>query len=67
MSQIIESYRIGKIQVRITETDTPDRLKVECNDGTYRSEFTISRYEYKHYRRHLNQKITRAYRTEHEK
>jgi len=66
MSQLLESYRIGKIQVEISETKNPGKLKVKCNDGTYRSEFTVSRYEYNYYKRHMNQKITQAYREEYE-
>lgn len=67
MAEPIENYRIGKIRVKITETETPNRLKVECNDGTYRSDFTIRRYEYLHYKRHMNQKIKNAYKAEYER
>ncbi len=66
MGKEIESYKIGKIEVQITETDNPTRLKVECNDGTYRSSFTVSEYEFKHYKRHMNQKIKNAFKAEYE-
>lgn len=62
MNTEIDSYRLGSIEVTITETDHPERLKVVCNDGTYRSEFSVRRYEYRNYKRHMNQRITRAYR-----
>lgn len=65
MGNVIESYRIGKISVEISETDDAKRLNVECNDGTYHSGFTISRYEYTYYKRHMNQKIKNAYKAEH--
>ncbi|MFH5832109.1 hypothetical protein ACG2F4_09525 [Halalkalibaculum sp. DA3122] len=57
----MNSYKIGNIEVTITESDHPDKLHVECNDGTYHSEFTIRKYEYENYRRHMNQRIKNAY------
>ena len=57
-----DSYRLGKVQVTITETEKPNKLKVECFDGEYRSEFTVSEYEFKNYRRLMNQRITQAYK-----
>jgi chemotaxis methyl-accepting protein methylase len=67
MSKEIESYKLGKVQVVISETDNDNKLLVDCNDGTYHSEFTVRRYEYENYKRHMNQKITLAYNKEHEK
>lgn len=61
MSKEIDSYKLGNVQVVITETDRTDKLNVDCNDGTYHSEFTVRRYEYENYKRHMNQKITLAY------
>lgn len=58
----IESYRLGKVQVKITESEKPNKLKVECFDGEYRSEFMVSEYEFKNYRRLMNQRITQAYK-----
>jgi hypothetical protein len=66
MEKTVDSYKIGKIQVTITETENPDRLKVECNDGTFRSEFSVRRYEYMYYKRHMNQKIKNAFKAEYE-
>ncbi|MDZ7805847.1 MAG: hypothetical protein U5K71_01880 [Gracilimonas sp.] len=57
-----DSYKLGKVQVKITETDRPNKLKVECFDGEYRSEFTVSEYEFTNYRRLMNQRITQAYK-----
>lgn len=62
MPKEVESYKLGNIQVIITETESPNRLHVDCNDGEYHSEFTIRRYEYDNYKRHMNQKITLAYK-----
>lgn len=67
MSKEIDSYKLGNIQVTITETDQPNKLHVDCNDGTFHSGFTVRRYEFENYKRHMNQKITNAYRSEHEK
>ncbi|MEX2602325.1 MAG: hypothetical protein WD355_11785 [Balneolaceae bacterium] len=64
MADIVESYKLGDISVTVSETDKPNRLHIECNDGTYHSEFTVSRYEHQHYKRHMNQKILKAYKSE---
>jgi hypothetical protein len=66
MSNEVESYKLGKVRVVITETENPEKLHVDCNDGTYHSGFTVSRYEFKNYKRHMNQKITTAYRNQYE-
>lgn len=66
MSDIIESYKLGNISVTVTEADQPNRLHVDCNDGTYHSEFTVSRYEHENYKRHINQKIINAYKSQYE-
>lgn len=57
----IDSYRLGNVQVKISETEKSNKLKVECFDGEYHSEFTVSRYEFQNYRRLMNQRITQAY------
>lgn len=62
MSSTIEEYKLGGIQVVIEETDHPQKLSVTCNDGNFRSQFTIKRYEYNHYKRHMNQRIKNAYK-----
>lgn len=61
MSSVIESYKLGNIAVEISEADNPEKLKVDCNDGNYHSEFTVRKYEYKNYKRHMNQRIKNAY------
>lgn len=66
MSKIIDSYKLGKVEVVITETDSEDRLNVDCNDGNFHSQFTVRRYEYDNYKRHMNQKITLAYNKQYE-
>lgn len=62
MKTEVESYKLGSIEVKIVETDNPKKLNVICNDGNYRSEFTIREYEYKNYKRHMNQRIKNAYK-----
>jgi hypothetical protein len=66
MSSVIESYKLGDVRVEISETDHPQKLKVECNDGNYHSEFTVREYEYKNYKRHMNQRIKKAYDEQYE-
>lgn len=66
MSKEIESYKLGNVQVIITETDQPNKLHVDCNDGNYHSEFTVRRYEFENYKRHMNQKIKTAYNDQYE-
>lgn len=66
MNTVIDSYKLGSISVEINETDHPNKLKVVCNDGHYRSEFTVRKYEYEHYKRHMNQRITNAYNEQYE-
>lgn len=61
MSTVIDSYKLGSVEVEISETDNPEKLKVICNDGNYRSEFTVRKYEYKNYKRHMNQRIKTVY------
>ena len=65
MSSQIDRYMLGDIEVVIEETDHPEKLSVSCNDGIYKSHFTIRRYEYQNYKRHMNQRIKNAYREEH--
>lgn len=62
MPKEVESYNLGDIRVVITQTVDPNKLSVDCNDGNYHSEFKVSRYEFKNYKRHMNQKITKAYK-----
>ncbi len=57
-----DSYRLGDVKVTITETEKPNKLKVDCFDGKYHSDFTVSEYEFKNYRRLMNQRITLAYK-----
>ena len=62
----IKSYHLGDIAVTITETEQDHKLKVDCNDGNYHSAFVIRRYEYKNYKRHMNQRIKNAYKKQYE-
>lgn len=62
MSDPIESYKLGKVQVTVTKGDRPNKLLIQCFDGEYKSEFTVSEYEFTNYRRLMNQRITEAYK-----
>lgn len=59
---VVQTYQLGEVKVTVTETDKPNKLKVECFNGEYRSEFTVTEYEFKNYRRLMNQRITQAYK-----
>lgn len=61
MSEPIESYKLGKIQVAVFETDRPNKLRIECFNGEFKSEFIASEYEFTNYRRLMNQRITEAF------
>ncbi|MTI88581.1 MAG: hypothetical protein FH748_11485 [Balneolaceae bacterium] len=61
----LESYKLGNVQVTVSETEKENKLKVECFDGEYHSEFTVSPYEFTNYRRLMNQRITQAYKAQH--
>jgi hypothetical protein len=61
MPEPIETYKLGKVQVSVFETDRPNKLRIECFDGEFKSEFTASEYEFTNYRRLMNQRITEAY------
>lgn len=65
MADPFDSYKLGNIQVTIEETDRENKLQVICYDGTYQSKFTIRRYEYENYKRHMNQRIKNAYKHQH--
>ena len=62
MSDPIESYKLGKVQVTVTKGDRPNKLSIQCFDGEYKSEFIVSEYEFTNYRRLMNQRITEAYK-----
>ncbi|MFN1835517.1 hypothetical protein AB2B38_009670 [Balneola sp. MJW-20] len=60
--EVVESYKLGSIEVTVSKTDKSNKLKVECTDGDFRSEFTVSPYEFENYRRLMNRKITDAFK-----
>ena len=63
MAEPIESYKLGSIQVTVTPGDRPNKLLISCFDGEFKSEFTVSEYEFTNYRRLMNQRITEAYKS----
>ncbi|MDX1585087.1 MAG: hypothetical protein R3222_00025 [Balneolaceae bacterium] len=64
MPEVIETYKLGEIEVTIEETEKAGKYRVLCNDGNYRSSFTIRKYEYENYKRHMNQRIKNAFKEE---
>jgi hypothetical protein len=61
MSEVIASYKLGKIDVSISKTNQADKLNVDCSDGSYHSAFTVRRFEYENYRHLMNQRIKGAF------
>ncbi|HCD53758.1 MAG TPA: hypothetical protein DEQ34_15020 [Balneolaceae bacterium] len=61
MPEIRDSYKLGDIQVTVSESEKPNKLLVSCNNGEFRSEFTVSEYEFANYKRLMNQRITDAF------
>jgi len=57
----IESYKLGQVQVTVSETGQENKLNIHCFNGEFKSEFTVSRYEYENYKRLMNQRISRAF------
>ena len=66
MSKELESYKIGNINVSIEETESPEKVNVLCRDDAFRMEFTARMYEYKYYKRHMNQKIKKRFEEAHQ-
>lgn len=60
--EVLEEYKLGNIQVRVSTTDKENKLKVACSNDEFRSEFTVSPYEFENYRRLMNQRITQAFK-----
>lgn len=58
---VVESYKLGSIDVTVTKTDKKNKLLVSCSNGEFKSEFTVSPYEFENYRRLMNRRITDAF------
>ncbi|MEQ9309071.1 MAG: hypothetical protein RLN90_06415 [Balneolaceae bacterium] len=61
MPDPIESYKLGEIQVTVKPDERPNKLTISCFDGEFKSEFTVSEYEFKNYRRLMNQRISQTF------
>ena len=60
-NSVIEQYKLGAVQVKVSASERPNKYTVHCSNGVFSSEFTVSEYEFKHYRRLMNQRITEAF------
>lgn len=58
---VIEQYKLGNIQVTVSKAERPNKYIVHCSNGEFISKFTVSEYEFKHYRRLMNQRISEAF------
>jgi hypothetical protein len=60
------NYKLGPVSVTITPTKIDGRYEVRCQEGDTVSTFTASEYELTYYRRHMNTKITQAFKAHRE-
>ena len=60
-NSVIEHYKLGSVQVTVSTTERPNKYIVHCSNGEFTSKFTVNKYEFKHYRRLMNQRITEAF------
>ena len=61
-NSIIEQYKLGAVQVTVSTSERLNKYTVHCSNDEFASEFTVSEYEFKHYRRLMNQRITEAFK-----
>lgn len=60
-NSVIEQYKLGAVEVKVSTSERPNKYTVHCSNGEFASEFTVSEYEFKHYKRLMNQRITEAF------
>lgn len=60
-NSVIEQYKLGNVRVTVSTAERPNKYVVHCSSGEFISEFTVSEYEFKHYRRLMNQRISEAF------
>jgi len=53
---------LGDVSVKVLQSVGQKKYTVQCSNDHYKSEFTVSEYEFKHYRRLMNQRITEAFK-----
>jgi len=63
----IDGFKLGDIQVIITETDDPDKYRATCHDKHYKHEFTLNRYEYENYNKLMKNRIKEIFRQQYDK
>jgi hypothetical protein len=62
----IRTTHLGHVSVTITPTKNDGSYEVRCHEGDTVSTFTASEYELTYYRRHMNTKITQAFKAHRE-
>mgnify|MGYP000002596713 CR=1 FL=1 len=62
MNSLVEQYKLGDVSVRVIESERPNKYTVQCSNEAFKSEFTVSEYEFKNYRRLMNQRITETFK-----
>ena len=64
MSKLIESYKLGEIQVTITENpEIATKVDVVAVKGDKEMRFTARFSEYEHYNRLMNRKISEHFKS----
>ena len=61
-NSLIEQYKHGPVQVTVSTSERLNKYTVHCSNDEFASEFTVSEYEFKHYKRLMNQRITEAFK-----
>lgn len=61
MSDTIESYKLGDIDVTITTTDDANKYKVTCLKGEEEYSFIAKKNEYESYKRLMNRRILKEF------
>ena len=58
----IDSFKLGDINVVITESSKPDRYDVSCHDDQFKYEFSVRHYEYENYNKLMKSSIKRVFK-----
>lgn len=61
MSEIIERYKLGDIEVVVESSATPAKVVVTCTRADVKAQFEAREYEFKNYRRLMNLRIKEAF------
>lgn len=61
MDEVLETYKIGKIVVTVTNSERSGRYHIDCRQGEKHLAFDVRQSEYENYHRLMNQRIKEAF------